>query len=551
MLLTAQTQAKSCEEDTVQYDDYGWKDIAYCIDGVVRKEVSIHLKSGATTKLQLNNEKGQVIESKSWSIEGRFTYWAKFSYVSSEKQIEELFSTLPDSKFGMVRARSEYDISGAEKVVLKEWIFSNSSLRPLAIRHFKKNEQKPGRIDVLSKEGKVVKYYLVKYNKEAPMAANLVNEFKAYTPSGELLGSYNESLDFNVEKVLSSYNLSKKEFERRLAVFNDTTREPVVIIDTGFDISHPSLAHKLYRSPFDIPYDGIDNDNNGRVDDSWGWHRQDDAGLSLLRDDNNISETHSLIHTPYPVSHGTHVASLALKDLDNYGLVGFAGDVAIYDHLLSAGEYIKNKKIKFVNMSFAIGFPGAPMSAPRDSFTALESIFANNPETLFVVAAGNGRGALDLDEPGNNNYPASYTYANMLKVGAINTAELEDGKFDEYKPAFFSKFGVTKVQVFAPGQGVLSAQSGGGEIALNGTSMASPYVLNVVLKGHNINSALSALELKEVLMKTVYIPSSGRLPCESGGIVAPNRFYKALELMKKGLDKEEAINKANLLNPSK
>ena len=42
---------------------------------------------------------------------------------------------------------------------------------------------------------------------------------------------------------------------------------PIAIVDSGIDFSHPDLAGKLWVNPGEIAGDGLDNDNNGYIDD--------------------------------------------------------------------------------------------------------------------------------------------------------------------------------------------------------------------------------------------------------------------------------------------
>lgn len=514
LIFSTNALALNCPEHKFEVDDYGYKTEFYCNKKELLESKEYHLKTGNLVGHKKYGEYG-VIDQKSWSVEGRYTYHAVYQYISKTNYIKEVLDTKTDK----LKSKEEYQLQDGEFIKTKEWVIHQASLTPQAIKHFKNDDFYPYQIDQINKEGKVLKSFKINL-KEGLEFSGYVESFTSLSPTGETLGHYHESSFFDIEKVLKQRN----ELE-----FYKSKRSPVVIIDTGFDISHRDITKYLYLSPKDIPGDGIDNDNNGRVDDGHGWHMQDDAGLDLLRNDANIRETHFLTHTPYPVSHGTHVAAKAFEDTSSFGLVGFAGDVAIAEHLAGARKYIKENNVEFTNMSFAIGAPGAPMSAPSDSFYELEKLLKENPMTLFTVAAGNGRSGLDLDIAGNRNFPASYSYENMLIIGALNTANYSDKNFSNYKRASFSKYGNETVDIFAPGQRVLSAHSGGGKLELNGTSMASPFALNIILKAKEINPKLKPLQLKKIVMETAFIPTP-RLKCKSGGMIYPKRVYKAAQL---------------------
>jgi subtilisin family serine protease len=46
----------------------------------------------------------------------------------------------------------------------------------------------------------------------------------------------------------------------------------VAIIDSGVDTAHEDLVDRLWINPKEIPYNGIDDDNNGYIDDVHGWN---------------------------------------------------------------------------------------------------------------------------------------------------------------------------------------------------------------------------------------------------------------------------------------
>jgi subtilisin family serine protease len=82
---------------------------------------------------------------------------------------------------------------------------------------------------------------------------------------------------------------------------------------------------------------------------------------------------------------------------------------------------------------------------------------------LFVAAAGNDAGDNDADP----HYPASYDLENVVAVGATDASD---------QRAYFSNFGAASVDLFAPGQSILSSFPGDRYDFFSGTSMAAPHV---------------------------------------------------------------------------
>ncbi len=81
---------------------------------------------------------------------------------------------------------------------------------------------------------------------------------------------------------------------------------------------------------------------------------------------------------------------------------------------------------------------------------SLETVIreSNDRGILFVAAAGNGNVlGQGVDNDRTPFYPASYESPNVISVAAMDNSN---------RPAPFSNFGATSVDVFAPGVGIRS-----------------------------------------------------------------------------------------------
>ncbi|MEM7010283.1 MAG: S8 family serine peptidase [Verrucomicrobiota bacterium] len=106
---------------------------------------------------------------------------------------------------------------------------------------------------------------------------------------------------------------------------------------------------------------------------------------------------------------------------------------------------------------------------------------------LFVAAAGNS--SQDLDA--SNDYPAGYDSANILSVAAID----RNGAI-----ASFSNYGLTRVDVGAPGVAILSTVPGSDYSSFNGTSMACPHAAGVAMLAWAANPNATQQEVKAAIM---------------------------------------------------
>lgn len=225
------------------------------------------------------------------------------------------------------------------------------------------------------------------------------------------------------------------------AAWDVTTGDPSVIVavlDTGAILTHPDLAPNLWTNLGETAGDGIDNDNNGVIDDIHGadW-------LGSGPPDGDPTD----VFAEGTSSHGTHVAStIAAGTDDSTGIAGVAPNVRVMPlRFLSPVEgnvadeiaaiaYARNKGARIVSGSFG----GGPFSA------AEETALATASDTLFVFAAGNDGHNNDSDP--TPTYPCSYTSPNIICVAATDQDDAMAG---------FSNFGTTAVDLAAPGVNVL------------------------------------------------------------------------------------------------
>ena len=273
----------------------------------------------------------------------------------------------------------------------------------------------------------------------------------------------------------------------------------VAVVDTGVDYTHPDLRDNMWVNTDEIPANGIDDDNNGYIDDVNGW--------DFYNNDNNPMDDHG---------HGTHCAgTIGAMGNNSLGVTGLAWQVKIMPlkflswdgYGTDAGAtaailYARENGATIVSNNY--GGTGGSQS--------LRAAIEGSP-ALFICAAGNAGADADT----NPFYPAAFPSANIISVAAT-------GQGDTL--ASFSNYGDVSVDLAAPGVGIWSTKPGGGYQSMSGTSMATPHVAGIAALIKSQHPGYTPAQIKSAILAGVDpVPAlSGRV-LTGGRASAANPLY--------------------------
>lgn len=254
----------------------------------------------------------------------------------------------------------------------------------------------------------------------------------------------------------------------------------VAVIDSGADLNHEDLTANIWTNPGEIPENGIDDDNNGYIDDIHGW--------DFAYNENDPSDTDAICG-----GHGTHTAgTIGAMGNNGIGVTGVNWDVQImplkiFKRVLFVFCSTTSADIvEAIQYATAMGVRVSNNSYGGGSFSQAEYNAIQASNMIFVAAAGNE----GLNNDTTPSYPASYTLDNIIAVAATDHND---------DLANFSNFG-TSVDIAAPGVDILSTTPYDTYDYFNGTSMASPHVAGAAAMLTGVDSNLTTREVKWSLL---------------------------------------------------
>lgn len=237
----------------------------------------------------------------------------------------------------------------------------------------------------------------------------------------------------------------------------------VAVIDSGIDYTHPDLANNMWVNSGEIPGNGIDDDQNGYIDDVHGINTTGSGASGDPYDDNGHG-THVAGVIGASANNGIGVAGISwkvklmgLKFLGANGSGGLAGAVEAINYMTA----LKRQGVNIVVSNNSWGGGGFSQTL----FNAIEA--STEAGIIFVAAAGNAAN----DNDATASYPGGYEISGIVSVAATDR---------DQNLASFSNYGVNTVDIAAPGVGIYSTYPGGDYRYLSGTSMAAPHVSGVL-----------------------------------------------------------------------
>jgi subtilisin family serine protease len=252
---------------------------------------------------------------------------------------------------------------------------------------------------------------------------------------------------------------------------NDASDQIVAVIDSGVDYNHEDLAENIWINTSEIPGNNSDDDNNGYIDDIYGW--------DFISDDNDPMDDDG---------HGTHVAgTIGAVGNNGKGITGVAWKTQIMSlrvcgplgcpstAIALAVEYAMLNGATVQNLS--LGGPGY-----SKLYMSIMEIASDS--SIIVAAAGNntqciGPGICPDESSSNPFFPAAYPFV-------VGVASNDNGSYswfsnyDQDGPIESGHDTFLNYELIADGEGVLSTTPNNTYSLYNGTSMASPLVAGAV-----------------------------------------------------------------------
>lgn len=305
----------------------------------------------------------------------------------------------------------------------------------------------------------------------------------------------------NDEYVSEQWYLDRIDYFDSLEYVGNTETVTVGILDSGINASNPDLANKV---DVNLSKSFIDNDTDP-LNDTYG--------------------------------HGTCVAGIIGACSNNeIGITGICNDINMvslkvgnsypeHAYVQLALDYAEANDIDLINCSFQLaGYSQAYYEQMKDVFDVYSG--------FIISAAGNEN--KNMDNTGNIYYfPLALDYENIITVAATDEND-ELAKYDADDPSYASNYGITTVDLAAPGKNIYttSADLDEGYRSFKGTSSAAPIVTGVAALIKSLHPDISNSQLRSFILNNVDAVNSLSGKVATGGIINVNKILSDINKKK-------------------
>lgn len=396
----------------------------------------------------------------------------------------------------------------------------------------------------LSMLSKHVSAIVSKIGKEKPT----MKDFDNYKADNDLETKALRAIRSSLKKE-PDYGKFKEELDETLHYYHSQVNYHLNIDYDPRDSIKDDYSNGWQRSYGNADVQGPDAEHGTHVAGIIGANRTNSIGIKGVADNVRILAIRAV---PDGDERDKDVASSIFYAVDNGARVinmsfgkSFSWDKKLVD---SAVRYAASKDVLLVhaagndgkNTDYSNNFPTAIFADDRDPnmWHAPKPIIAALNQAAGSVPVRSMRSMSQLKLQRDTTKLGLPKAANWIEVGASGW------KNDGSLVAEFSNYGKRTVDVFAPGVKINSTMPGSKYKENDGTSMASPVVAGVAALIRSYYPSLTAVEVKDIIMKSVVkaeqkvkvvdVDGSMRVPlselCVSGGVV---NAYNAIQLAEK------------------
>ena len=307
------------------------------------------------------------------------------------------------------------------------------------------------------------------------------------------------------------------------SLFGQTTQGTPIVLGilepNGFDTRHEDLIHQFWRNESEVPGDGLDNDDNGYIDDYLGWN-------ALQSNDEQFSV----------IPHGTLVAGLASASNNNeLGITSIGWNSKL---LLLSGNHYESEVIENYLYALALrkrfnesqGKEGAFIVATNASF-GTNGAPEDFPIWCEIYNRLGAQGILSISAADNKPFntdlradmPTSCNSEYLITVTGVDA-------FDNFISGH--AYGPETVDIAAPASQILTTAPNNTyvEVPVAGTSYAAPQITGAIGLMYSLpyeqiqQQAIHSPDATALLMKTFLLNGVQTLPTLKGKIRSEGRL---------------------------